>query len=77
MSPQPGLEADQRPWGSHTVLDDDGTHKVKRIVVLPGEAWVTSSNARRSERWFIVRGTAVVTLDGVQSELVAGRSDPP
>ena len=29
-----GLETDQRPWGTYTVLDDDETHKVKRIVVL-------------------------------------------
>ncbi|MBF6555399.1 MAG: phosphomannose isomerase type II C-terminal cupin domain [Acidimicrobiales bacterium] len=74
MSPRAGLETDQRPWGSYTVLDDDGTHKVKRIVVLPGRRLSYQRHARRSEHWFIVRGTALVTIDGVQSELVAGGS---
>jgi mannose-6-phosphate isomerase-like protein (cupin superfamily) len=69
-----GLETEQRPWGSYTVLDDDGTHKVKRIVVLPGRRLSYQRHARRSEHWFIVQGTALVTLDGVQRELAAGGS---
>ncbi len=68
------LETDHRPWGSYTVLDDDGTHKVKRIVVLPGKRLSYQRHARRSEHWFIVRGQAMVTLDGSQFELVAGQS---
>ena len=66
--------ADLRPWGSYTVLDDDGTHKVKRIVVLPGERLSYQRHARRSEHWFIVRGPAAVTLDGERMELGAGMS---
>jgi mannose-6-phosphate isomerase-like protein (cupin superfamily) len=76
MSPQRGLEADPRPWGSYAVLDDDGTHKVGRIVVLPSRRLSHQRHGRRSEHWLIVRGTALVTLDGVRSELVVGRSDP-
>jgi mannose-6-phosphate isomerase len=69
-----GLETDQRPWGSYTVLDDDGTHKVKRIVVLPGKRLSYQRHARRSEHWFIVAGAPRVTLDGRQFDLVAGQS---
>jgi len=69
-----GLETDHRPWGSYTVLDDDGTHKVKRIVVLPGKRLSYQRHARRSEHWFIVRGDALVTLDGVQRPVGAGDS---
>jgi mannose-6-phosphate isomerase len=69
-----GLETDHRPWGSYTVLADDGTHKVKRIEVLPGKRLSYQRHARRSEHWFIVRGTALVTLDGVQTEYPAGSS---
>ena len=39
-------------------------HKVKRIEVLPGKRLSYQRHARRSEHWFVVRGTAVVTLDG-------------
>jgi len=67
-----GRETDQRPWGSYTVLDDEATFKVKRIEVLPGKRLSYQRHARRSEHWFIVHGTAVVTLDGVQRELAPG-----
>jgi mannose-6-phosphate isomerase len=69
-----GRQTDQRPWGSYTVLDDDGTHKVKRIVVLPGKRLSYQHHARRSEHWFIVRGEARVTLDGVVTVVTAGDS---
>jgi mannose-6-phosphate isomerase len=56
------------------VLDDDGTHKVKRIVVLPGKRLSYQRHDRRSEHWFIVSGTAEVTLDGEVRALGAGDS---
>ncbi|HEX3839557.1 MAG TPA: phosphomannose isomerase type II C-terminal cupin domain [Acidimicrobiales bacterium] len=67
-------ETDHRPWGSYTVLDDGTTHKVKRITVLPGKRLSYQRHARRSEHWFMVTGTALVTLDGTRHELRAGQS---
>jgi len=67
-----GLETDHRPWGSYTVLDDEATFKVKRIEVLPGKRLSYQRHARRSEHWFIVHGTAVVTLDGERREVSPG-----
>ncbi len=67
-----GPETDQRPWGSYTVLDDEATFKVKRIEVLPGKRLSYQRHARRSEHWFIVHGTAVVTLDGERREVSPG-----
>jgi len=29
-------ETDERLWGTYTVPDDEGGHKVRRIVVGPG-----------------------------------------
>lgn len=58
---------DQRPWGSFTVLDEGDDYKVKRIEVLPGKRLSYQRHARRSEHWFIVRGTAKVTLNGVET----------
>jgi mannose-6-phosphate isomerase len=73
-SPAGGPETDRRPWGSYTVLDGGATHKVKRITVLPGKRLSYQRHARRSEHWFIVTGTALVTLDGTPIELHAGQS---
>jgi mannose-6-phosphate isomerase len=67
-----GLETDERPWGSYSVLDDQPTFKVKRIEVRPGKRLSYQRHARRSEHWFIVSGSARVTLDGVTSDLSAG-----
>jgi mannose-6-phosphate isomerase len=74
VSGQPGLETDQRPWGSYTILADDEAYKVKRIVVRPGKRLSYQRHARRSEHWFIVQGTGLVTVDGIQSEVAAGHS---
>jgi mannose-6-phosphate isomerase len=60
-----------RPWGSFTVLDDQSTHKVKSITVQPRHRLSYQQHARRSEHWFVVAGTATVTLDG--NEIVLGR----
>jgi len=55
---------DERPWGSFTVLDDQPTFKVKRIDVLPGKRLSYQRHSKRSEHWFVVQGTAKVTLNG-------------
>ena len=68
------LVTEERPWGTFTVLDDDGTHKVKRIVVHPGKRLSYQRHARRSEHWFIVHGAARVILDGLRRDVVAGDS---
>jgi mannose-6-phosphate isomerase len=68
-------EYSERPWGNYTVLDDDAPdHKVKRIVVHPGKRLSYQRHAKRAEHWFIVSGTATVTLDGVVTELRPGDS---
>ena len=54
---------DQRPWGSYTVLDEGENYKVKRIEVLPGKRLSYQRHSRRAEHWFVVRGTAKVTLN--------------
>ena len=54
---------DERPWGNFTVLDEADGYKVKRIEVLPGKRLSYQKHAQRAEHWFIVAGTAKVTLD--------------
>jgi mannose-6-phosphate isomerase-like protein (cupin superfamily) len=55
---------DERPWGSFTVLDERDGYKVKRIEVLPKKRLSYQKHARRAEHWFVVAGTARITLDG-------------
>jgi mannose-6-phosphate isomerase len=68
-------EHDERPWGSFTVLSDEAPdHKVKRLVVHPGRRLSYQRHAQRAEHWFIVAGTAEVTLEGVVTTLGPGQS---
>jgi mannose-6-phosphate isomerase-like protein (cupin superfamily) len=74
-SDEKGREFDERPWGSYTVLDDElFDHKVKRLVVAPGKRLSYQKHGQRAEHWFIVNGTATVTLDGVERDYRAGDS---
>jgi len=54
---------EERPWGSFTILDEGDNYKVKRLEVLPGKRLSYQRHSRRSEHWFVVRGTAKVTLN--------------
>ncbi len=67
-------EFDRRPWGSFTVLDVDTDYKVKRLEVLPKMRLSYQKHERRSEHWFIVRGKAKVTLNGVEKLVKTGES---
>lgn len=63
---------DQRPWGSFTILDEGDNYKVKRIEVLPGMRLSYQRHSRRCEHWFVVSGTAKVTLNAVEILVKAG-----
>lgn len=65
---------DERPWGSFQVLDEGPTYKVKRIDVKPGQRLSYQYHHQRAEHWVIVEGRALVTLDDVVHERVAGES---
>lgn len=67
-------KSDQRPWGCYTILDEGDGFKVKRIEVLPEKRLSYQKHARRSEHWFVVRGTAKVTLNGDEILVSAGES---
>src|SRR6478672_6944195 len=56
-------KTDRRPWGSFTVLDEGAEFKVKRIEVLPEKRLSYQKHKFRSEHWFVVQGTARVTLN--------------
>jgi mannose-6-phosphate isomerase len=61
-----------RPWGRFLLLDVGEGFQVKRIEVHAGRRLSYQSHRHRSEHWFVVQGTALVTLDGVQHPLQPG-----
>ncbi|MDM7923059.1 MAG: phosphomannose isomerase type II C-terminal cupin domain [Pyrinomonadaceae bacterium] len=63
---------EERPWGSFTILDESETFKVKRIEVSPGKRLSYQRHSKRSEHWFVVRGTAKVTLNDEEFIVEAG-----
>ncbi len=65
---------DQRPWGNFTVLDEGDEFKVKRIEVLPNKRLSYQKHARRTEHWFVVRGTAKVTLNDAEILVKTGEA---
>lgn len=71
---EPMREFDRRPWGSYTVLEEAPTFKVKRIEVLPGKRLSYQKHSQRAEHWFVVQGTAKVTLDDNEITVRAGES---
>jgi mannose-6-phosphate isomerase-like protein (cupin superfamily) len=55
-----------RPWGSYQGLDAGERHQVKRIVVKAGGRLSLQKHHHRSEHWVVVRGAALVTLNGAE-----------
>lgn len=65
---------DQRPWGSFTVIDEGENFKVKRIEVLAGKRLSYQKHSQRAEHWFVISGTAKVTLDDKEITVLAGEA---
>lgn len=66
------MRENYRPWGHYENLVEDADHKMKRIVVAPEKRLSLQKHARRAERWVVIRGEGVVTLDGEDIAMKAG-----
>jgi len=53
-----------RPWGSYQSVDNGDRHQVKRIIVKSGGRLSLQKHHHRAEHWIVVRGTALVTING-------------
>ena len=65
-------EEDRRLWGWYRVLEDAPNHKVKRIVVDPGFRLSLQRHRLREEHWFVLSGSALVTLGDEELKLQPG-----
>lgn len=67
-------EHSERPWGSYTVIDEGDRFKVKRIEVLPEKRLSYQRHKHRAEHWFVVGGTAKVTLNDAEILVKTGEA---
>jgi glycosyltransferase involved in cell wall biosynthesis len=65
---------DHRPWGYYRILADEPNHKVKRIVVFPGQRLSLQRHRQRAEHWYVVQGQAVVTRNREEIRLQSGQA---
>ncbi|MDY6842643.1 MAG: glycosyltransferase [Thermodesulfobacteriota bacterium] len=65
---------DHRPWGYYRVLAEETNHKVKKIVVYPGQRLSLQRHHRRAEHWYVIAGQALVTRDNEEVFLVSGQA---
>ena len=65
---------DHRPWGYYVVLEDEPNHKIKRIVVHPGQRLSLQRHRQRAEHWLVVEGHAEVSRNHETLNLEAGQA---
>jgi glycosyltransferase involved in cell wall biosynthesis len=63
-----------RPWGHYENLLERDDHKVKELVVSPGERLSLQKHQRRAEHWTVVSGEALVTVGEKELPLKPGQS---
>lgn len=61
-----------KPWGNYEVLCLEEGFQVKRIEVSPGHRLSYQVHAKRSEKWTIVRGQGLVTLNDKPIQVCPG-----
>lgn len=63
------IDRDERPWGYYEVVDEGQGFRVKRLCVRPGQRLSYQRHSQRTEHWYVVAGSGVATVDGVEQRL--------
>lgn len=63
-----------RPWGHYEDLLEWDDHKIKELIVNPGERLSLQKHQRRAEHWTVVTGEALVTVGENEILLKSGQS---
>ncbi|CAI3791488.1 mannose-1-phosphate guanylyltransferase/mannose-6-phosphate isomerase [Rheinheimera sp. MM224] len=63
-----------RPWGKYDSIDQGQRYQVKHITVHPGQKLSVQMHHHRAEHWIVVAGTALVSIDGVDTMLSENQS---
>lgn len=66
------INVTERPWGYYIkFLEEEGVW-VKRVEVKPGCRLSLQKHHHRSEKWNIVSGTGLVTVNGLETVIASG-----
>jgi len=63
-----------RPWGHYDDLLEREDHKIKELIINPGERLSLQKHRRRAEHWIVVSGEALVTVADKEILLKPGQS---
>ncbi|MGB5830456.1 MAG: glycosyltransferase [Thiohalocapsa sp.] len=63
-----------RPWGQYQNLLERDDHKIKELIINPGQRLSLQQHQRRAEHWTLVSGEALVTLGENEILLKPGQS---
>ncbi len=63
-----------RPWGYYKIIIEEKNYKSKQVVVYPYAQISVQYHNHRAEHWVIVRGEALVSIDGKEQKLLANQS---
>lgn len=56
-------------WGIQQLLDSGERHRIRRVVINPGESRASEAPLERREHWIVVRGTAHAIIDGTKRKV--------
>lgn len=68
------IQFEERPWGYFQILTELDDHKVKRITLKPGKRISLQRHKNRSEHWFFLQGSGIVTLNDKKINVKKGLS---
>ncbi len=63
-----------RPWGSFRTLEKTENYHVKELTVNPSGRLSLQQHKHRKEHWYVVSGSALVTIDDAEYTGVSGDS---
>lgn len=63
-----------RPWGMYERYVEEQDYRVQKITLLPGRTIYQHKHLQRMENWTVVRGTILVSIDGVSKTYGPGEN---
>ena len=68
------MSRDVRPWGEYVIISSDEGYQVKVITINPNSRLSLQKHKHRAETWFILDGSANITIGDVSFIGHAGQS---
>jgi mannose-1-phosphate guanylyltransferase len=68
------IYSEERPWGRFEKFHENKPCTVKLIYINPNSRLSLQYHKKRSEFWEVIKGTAIVELDGKTIKLTEGKT---